>query len=217
MYPWRGKLIRILIADDHPLIREGLKQIISDEKDMEVRGEASNVEEMMQLLGKCRYDIVILDITMPGRSGLDALEDLRRKYPELPVLILSIHPENEYAIRAFRSGAKGYITKQSMPQELVNAIRKIVDGKKYISSSIAEKIIDILGRGDDREPHECLSKREFQVMQKLASGKTVRQIAADLFISENTVRTYKTRILEKMRMNNIVELIRYAIENNLVE
>lgn len=217
MYPWRGKLIRILIADDHPLIREGLKQIISDEKDMEVRGEASNVEEMMQLLGKCRYDIVILDITMPGRSGLDALEDLRRKYPELPVLILSIHPENEYAIRAFRSGAKGYITKQSMPQELVNAIRKIVDGKKYISSSIAEKIIDILGRGDDREPHECLSKREFQVMQKLASGKTVRQIAADLFISENTVRTYKTRILEKMRMNNIVELIRYAIENNLAE
>lgn len=210
-------MIRILIADDHPLIREGLKQIISDEKDMEVRGEASNVEEMMQLLGKCRYDIVILDITMPGRSGLDALEDLRRKYPELPVLILSIHPENEYAIRAFRSGAKGYITKQSMPQELVNAIRKIVDGKKYISSSIAEKIIDILGRGDDREPHECLSKREFQVMQKLASGKTVRQIAADLFISENTVRTYKTRILEKMRMNNIVELIRYAIENNLVE
>lgn len=217
MHPWRGKLIKILIADDHPLIREGLKQIISDEKDMEVRGEASNVEEMMQLLEECRYDIVILDITMPGRSGLDALEDLKRKHPDLPVLILSIHPENEYAIRAFRSGAKGYITKQSMPQELVNAIRKMVEGKKYISSSMAEKIIDILGRGDDREPHECLSKREFQVMQKLASGKTIRQIATDLFISENTVRTYKARILEKMRMNNIAELIRYAIENNLVE
>ncbi len=212
-----NETIKILIADDHPLIREGLKQIISDERDMKVKGEAGNVDDMMKLLSENNYDMVILDITMPGRSGLDTLEDLKHDYPDLPVLILSIHHEKEYAICAFRMGARGYITKQSMPEELVRAIRKIYGGGKYLSPSLAEIFIDMLWKEDGTEPHELLSEREFQVMRKITAGKTIKQIAKELFISENTVRTYRVRILEKMKMNNIVELIRYAIKRDLAE
>ena len=210
------KKIKILIADDHPIVRAGFKQVISDMPDMLVADEASNGQEVLQLIGKKDYDLVLLDISMPGRSGLEILKDLKSEKPKLPVLILSIYPEEQYAIRALRAGASGYMTKASAPNELILAIRKISEGGKYISASLAEKLAYYLDGDATKPPHETLSDREYQVMLMIASGKTVTEIANELCLSVKTISTYRTHIREKMKMKNNAEMTLYALQNKLV-
>ena len=210
------KKIKILIADDHPIVRAGFKQVISDMPDMLVADEAGNGQEVLNLIGKKDYDLVLLDISMPGRSGLEILKDLKSEKPKLPVLILSIYPEEQYAIRALRAGASGYMTKASAPNELILAIRKISEGGKYISASLAEKLAYYLDGDATKPPHETLSDREYQVMLMIASGKTVTEIANELCLSVKTISTYRTHILEKMRMKNNAEMTLYALQNKLV-
>jgi len=209
-------MLKILIADDHAIVRQGLKQIVTETPDMIVAGEASNGQELLNKIKENDYDVVVLDITMPGRDGMDVLKQLRSEKPELPVLMLSIHPEEQYALRALRAGASGYLTKESAPDELVVAIQKVSRGGKYISSSLAEKLAFELEAGHEQAPHETLSDREYQVMCMIASGKTVMEIAQELVLSEKTISTYRSRILEKMNMKNNAELTYYAIKNQLV-
>lgn len=210
-------MTRILVADDHPLLRSGLRQVLAHEPDLLVAGEAEDSEQVLQCVEQEPWDIVILDITMPGRSGLDVLRDLRKKRPDLPVLVLSMHAEDQFAVRAIKAGANGYISKDNAATEVVRAIRKILTGKKYVSPRLAEILADALNSETDRPLHETLSDREFQVLCQLASGKTVSQIAAEVSLSVKTVSTYRARILEKMGMRNNAELTRYAIQNGLVE
>ena len=209
-------MINILIADDHELIREGLKKILKKETDMQVLGDASNAQQVFELAKNRNLSIVLLDISMPGPSGLDVLTELKRDYPKLPVLILSMHPEDRFAVRALKAGAAGYVTKDSAVAELVNAIRKVVAGGKYVSPHLAEKLADDLEKSE-RPLHEMLSDREFQVMRMIALGKKTSEIAEELALSISTVNTYRARILEKMKMETNVELTRYAIENHLIE
>jgi two-component system invasion response regulator UvrY len=209
-------LIRVLIADDHPVVRRGLKRILEDETDMEVMGEARNGQEALDLISKEKCDVVILDIEMPGRSGLDVLNDLKQYRPKLPVLVLSIHPEEQFAVRVLRAGAVGYLSKESAPEELVTAVRRVYGGGRYISASVAEKLASDLSLGSRRALHETLSNREFQVFQMIASGKTVSQIAKELSFSVKTISTYRARILTKTGMKTNAELTRYAIENKIV-
>ena len=209
-------MLKILIADDHAIVRQGLKQIVTETPDMIVAGEASNGQELLNKIQESDYDVVVLDITMPGRDGIDVLKQLRSERPELPILMLSIHPEEQYALRALKAGASGYLTKESAPDELVVAIRKVSRGGKYISSSLAEKLAFELEVGREQAPHETLSDREYQVMRMIASGKTVMEIAQELVLSEKTISTYRSRILEKMNMKNNAELTYYAIKNQLV-
>ena len=208
-------MIKILIADDHPVVREGFKQIISKASDMKVTGEALSGFEVLQKINEQEFDVLVLDLSMPGKSGLEVLKDLKNIKPQLPVLILSMHPEEQVALRTFKSGANGYLNKESAPGELVNAIRKIYSGGKYVSSAFAEKILDSLDN-PDKAPHELLSDREFQVLLLIASGKDVDEIAEELFISVKTVRTYRDRILEKLKLKNNVEIAHYAIKYKLV-
>lgn len=210
------KKIKILIADDHPIVRAGFKQVISDTPDMLVADEAGNGQEVLNLIGKKDYDLVLLDISMPGRSGLEILKDLKSEKPKLPVLILSIYPEEQYAVRALRAGASGYMTKASAANELIAAIRKISAGGKYISASLAEKLAFYLDGDATRPPHETLSDREYQVMLMIASGKTVTEIADELCLSVKTISTYRTHILDKMKMKNNAEITLYAVQNKLV-
>jgi len=210
-------MLKVLIADDHPVVREGLKQIVTETQDMVVAGEANNGQEVLNKIREGDYDVIVLDITMPGRNGMDVLRQLRSERPRLPVLILSIHSEEQYALRALRAGASGYLTKESAPDELVVAIRKVSWGGKYISSSLAEKLAFKLEVGREQAPHETLSDREYQVMCRIASGKTVMEIAQELSLSEKTISTYRSRILEKMNMKNNAELTYYAIKNQLVD
>ncbi len=210
-------MIKILIADDHAIVREGLKQIISETPDMAVVAEASNGEDVLEKVSANKYDVILLDISMPGRSGLDILRQLKIEKPKLPIMMLSVHPEEQYAVRALRAGASGYLTKESAPDELIAAIRKISQGRKYVSSSLAEKLAYELGVDVKKLRHEVLSDREFQVMCMFASGKTVKEIAAELSISIPTIRTYRIRILEKMKMKNIAEIIHYAVKQGLVD
>jgi two-component system invasion response regulator UvrY len=209
--------IKILIADDHAIVREGLKQIVAEEKDILVAGEAENSEQLMELLNKEKWNLVVLDINMPGKSGLEALKDIKLQYPELPVLILSMFSEDQYGIRAIKAGASGYLKKVSAPTELVTAIRKIVAGGKYINSSLAEKLAEKLGESGKTFLHEKLSDREYQIMCNIALGKSAEEIAQELSLSINTVYTYRNRILEKMSMKSNVELTQYALSNKLVE
>ena len=209
-------MLKILIADDHAIVRQGLKQIVTETRDMIVAGEASNGQELLDKIKENDYDVVVLDITMPGRNGMDVLRQLRSERPGLPILMLSIHPEEQYALRALRAGASGYLTKESASDELVVAIRKVSQGGKYISSSLAEKLAFELEAGHKQAPHETLSDREYQVMCMIASGKTVMEIAQELMLSEKTISTYRSRILEKMNMKNNAELTYYAIKNQLV-
>ena len=209
-------MIRILIVDDHTVVRRGLKQILTEETDMSVVGEAHNAQEMLTLVRKLPCDVIVADISMPGRSGLDVLKELKQDRPKLPVLVLSMHPEDQYAVRALKLGASGYMTKESAPEELVKAIRKVVSGGRYVSPSLAEKLALDLAVDTDRSPHENLSEREHQVFTMIASGKTVKEIADELALSVKTISTYRTRILEKMAMKNNAELIHYAISNRLV-
>jgi two-component system invasion response regulator UvrY len=211
------KKIRILIADDHPIVRAGFKLVISDTQDMTIADEAENGQEVLNLIRKKDYDIVLLDISMPGRNGLEILKDLKVEKPKLPVMILSIYPEEQYAIRALRAGASGYMTKASAPNELIAAIRKISQGGKYISSSLAEKLTDYLGEDPSKPLHEKLSDREYQVMLLIASGKTVTDIADQLCLSVKTISTYRSHIIDKMRLKNNAEITLYAVQNKLVE
>ncbi len=208
-------MIKILIADDHPVVREGFKQIISKADDLLVEAEALSGFEVVELVNKKDFDVVVLDLSMPGKDGLEVLKDLKAIRPSLPVLILSMHPEEQVALRTFKSGAAGYLNKESAPGELVNAIRKIHSGGKYVSPALAEKLVANLDKKEE-EPHESLSDREFQVFRLIASGMDVDEIAEELFISVKTVRTYRDRILEKLQLKNNVEIAHYAIKHKLV-
>jgi len=210
-------MIKILIADDHAIVREGLKQIVAEEKDMVVAGEAGNTNEMFELLKKEDFAIIILDISMPGRSGLEALKFLRKNHPEVPALILSMFSEEQYGLRALKAGAAGYLKKVSAPTELVSAIRKIVSGGKYINQSLAEKLADEYDSDRNERKHDKLSDREYQIMCLIASGKSAEEIALDLSISINTVYSYRNRILEKMHLKSNVELTQYVLQNKLIE
>ena len=209
-------MIRILIADDHAIVREGLKQVVADTTDLIVTGEAGNGQETLEFVREGDFDVVLLDIAMPEKDGLNVLKQLKKERPELPVLILSMYPEEQYAVRALKMGAAGYLTKVSAPDELIEAIKKISTGKKYISASLAEKLAFDLEVDTEKLLHEGLSDREFQVMCMLASGKTVKKIAEELSLSMNTISTYRTRVLKKMRMKANSELTYYAINNQLV-
>lgn len=208
---------RILIADDHVLVRRGLKQIISETRDMKVTGEANTGAEVIEKASKNDYDVIVLDITMPGVSGLDILKQLKHNHPRLPVLVLSFHPEEQYAVRALRAGAAGYLTKEGAPDELIVALRAIARGKKYVTSSLADKLVAAVGMEIDKPPHERLSDREFQVLRLIASGKGITEIAGELFLSPKTVSTYRSRILLKTGMKNSAEIIHYAFKHGLVE
>jgi DNA-binding NarL/FixJ family response regulator len=210
-------MIKILIADDHEIVREGLKQILSKEPSLRVSGEATSGQQTLELVSKERFDVVVLDISMPGRSGLDTLRDLKREHPDLPVLMLSMHPEEQYAVRSLKQGASGYITKDSAADLLVEAITTLAKGRKFITPELAERLTIELGINHEHSPHELLSTREFEVMRELASGKTVKQIADQLSLSVKTISTYRTRILEKMNMHSNAELTHYALKEGLVE
>jgi DNA-binding NarL/FixJ family response regulator len=210
--------MRIIIADDHALIRKGLKEILQQVEGLVLLDEAQNGSELLLKIEENDYDIIVLDISMPGKSGLDVLKDLRRIKPEIPVLILSVYPEEQYAIRVLKAGAAGYLTKDSAPDELVSAIKKIVNGGKYISASLAEMLAsEVRGGGVIKQPHEYLSDREFQVMKMLAVGKTIKEISEELFLSPKTVSTYLTRIYDKMKFASKAELTAYAMKNGLID
>jgi len=210
-------MIKILIVDDHAIVREGLKQIVAEENDMVVSGEAKDSSELFTLVKDSHFDIAIIDISMPGRSGLDALKDLKKTKPDLPVLILSMFSEEQYGLRAIKAGAAGYMKKVSAPNELVSAIRNIVKGGKYINQSLAEKLAEEYGGRANPQLHEKLSDREYQIMCLIASGKSAEEISNDLSISVHTFYTYRNRILEKMQLKSNVELTQYVIQNKLIE
>ncbi|HEY7168836.1 MAG TPA: response regulator transcription factor [Candidatus Binatia bacterium] len=209
--------MRVLVADDHPIFRAGLKEILAKEGDVDFIGEAENGQQALDLARKQPWDVVVLDITMPGKGGMEVLQDLRRERPKLPVLVLSAHPENQLALRLLKQGAAGYLTKDKAPDVLVTAIRKILRGGKYISNSLAEKAVQELTTESAKPLHESLSDREYQVMRMVASGKTIKEIAKELYVSASTVRTYRARIFEKMNMKNAVELARYALQHKLID
>jgi two-component system invasion response regulator UvrY len=210
-------VIKILIADDHTIFREGLKHILAEYPDLVVADEASNGQDVIDKIWKNNYDMVLLDITMPGMTGLEVLKQLKNDRPKLPVLILSMHPEEQYAVRVLRAGASGYLTKESAPDELITAIRKISQGRKYITSSLAERLA-VEVEADTKKPlHEILSDREYQVLRMIAEGKTVKNIANDLSLSIKTVSTYRTRIMEKMKMKTNAELMHYAMKHRLFD
>jgi DNA-binding NarL/FixJ family response regulator len=209
--------LKILIADDHPIFRHGLKQVLAAEPDVVAVGEAENGQKALELVRKQHWDVVVLDITMPGRSGLDVLKELRHERPKLPVLILSASPEDQYAVRVLKAGAAGYMTKERALQELIKAIRKVLQGGKYLSESLAEILAFDLETDSGKPLHETLSDREYQVMRMIVSGKSVKQIAAQLHLSVKTVSTYRARTLGKMKMKTIAELVRYATQNRLID
>lgn len=210
-------MIRIIIADDHSIVREGLKQIIADTRDMTVIDEACDGNELLEKVNSNTYDVVVLDITMPGTNVLDVLKRIKRKRPATQVLILSMHPEEQYAVRVLKAGASGYLTKESAPSELIRAIRKVSNGRKYISPAFAENLAEVLLSDDEQPVHASLSDREYQVLCMIASGETVKDIAENLYLSEKTISTYRSRILQKMGLKNNAELIHYAIKNMLVQ
>jgi two-component system, NarL family, invasion response regulator UvrY len=210
-------VIRVLIADDHAVVRRGLRELVKEEISNVTFAEAGTAPEALALVKKRDWEIMILDISMPGKSGMDILADVKALRPRLPVLILSVHPEEQFAKRALQTGAAGYLTKESIPEELVAAVRKVLAGGRYLSAGLMEKLAWDLGKDSRGSDHETLSNREFQVLRMLASGSTVKQAADQLGLSVKTVSTYRARILLKMGMKNTAELIRYAIRHRLVE
>ena len=210
-------MIRVLIADDHAIVRRGLIEILMRDLEGAVCGEAENAPQVLAQVRSHAWDVVILDVSMPGRSGIDVLADLKLAQPKLPILVLSMHPEDQYGKRVLRAGAAGYMNKNSAPEELIKAIRKVLAGGRYVSPALAEKLALDLSENHARLPHETLSDREFEVLRLIASGKTVTQIAEELHLSSATISTYRARILEKMNMTTTAELMRYAFQNHLVE
>jgi DNA-binding NarL/FixJ family response regulator len=209
-------MIRILIVDDHAILRRGLREVLSNEFHSAAFGEASNARQALEKLREKEWDVALLDITLPGKNGLDLLKELRTEWPRLPVLVLSAHPEDQFAVRVLKAGAGGYMTKESAPEELAKAVRKVLAGGRYVSPELAEKLA--LGVKSDftRTPHETLSDREYVVMSRIASGKTVTEIAGELSLSPKTVSTYRARVLEKLSVKNSAEIVQYAIRNGLV-
>lgn len=210
--------IKVLIADDHAIVREGLKQILADTRDIVVAGDAENGGEAIKLARKndgC--DVLLLDISMPDKSGIEVLKQIKKEAPRLAVLMLSMHREDQYAIRSLKAGAAGYMNKQSAPDQLVDAIRQVAAGRKYISPTLAQELANQLGEDREAPPHESLSDREYQTLIMIASGKTVSDIAAELSLSVKTISMYRTRILQKMKLRHNAELTHYAIKNSLVE
>ena len=210
-------MIKVLIGDDHAILRRGLKEILLREFDGVTCGDAENAEQVLAQVQTQDWDFVILDITMPGRSGLDVLKNIKDLRPKLPVLVLSMHPEDQYGKRVLKAGASGYMNKESAPEELITAIRRILAGGRYVSSTLAERLAVDLNEDVGRPVHERLSDRELEVLCKIASGRTVGQIAEELHLSVPTVSTYRARILEKMSLSNTAELIHYAVRNHLVD
>ena len=210
-------MLKILVADDHAVVRQGVRGILMEEFGPVTFGEARNSEELMEAIRKQEWDMLILDITMPGKSGLDALKEIRPLRPRLPVLVLSMHPEDQFAVRVLKAGAAGYMTKERAPEELIGAIKKVLAGGKYVSSTLAERLAFNLDQETEKAPHEMLSDREYEVLCMIASGKTVGEIADILYLSVKTVSTYRARILEKMNLRTNAELTHYAMKNHLVE
>ncbi len=206
----------ILIVDDHPAFRRGVRQILEEALARVEISEAQNAAEALQHISKKKWGVVVLDINLPGRSGLDLLKDIRRTHPKLRVLVLSMYPEDQYAIRVLKAGAFGYVTKESAPEQLVEAIKKVIGGEKYISPSLAEKLVFNLEPGTERPAHETLSDREYEVMCLIASGKTVTKIAEKLSLSVKTISTYRARILQKMGLENNTEIVQYAVKHHLL-
>ena len=209
--------MRILIADDHAVVRQGLKQILAEAFKRATFGEAANSQQTLECVWKEHWDAVILDLTMPGRSGLEVLKEIKRAHPALPVLILSMHPEDQFAVRLLKAGASGYMTKETAPDELVGAVRKAMAGGRYISPGLAEKLASLLVNDAQVAPHETLSDREFLILRQIAAGKSVSIIARELSLSVKTISTYRGRLLEKMGLSNNAQLVHYAFQNNLVE
>ena len=209
--------MRILIADDHPVVRQGLRQVLDAVQDLTVTAEAKDGNEVMALADRVAWDVAVIDYNMPGKGGVELVKELRRHFPDRPVLVLSMYPEDRYALRLLRAGAAGYLNKESAPEELVGALRKVASGGRYVSAALGEKLALAVSGGDEAPLYEKLSDREYQIMWLIASGKTVGDIARQLFLSPNTVSTYRTRILKKINVRNNAELMRYAIRHQLVE
>jgi DNA-binding NarL/FixJ family response regulator len=209
-------MIRILVADDHEMFREGIKRICEDNPDLVVAGEAGNGNEVLDKISQEDFDLLLLDIAMPGLSGLDALKQLKTLKPKLRVLVLSMYPEDEYAVRSIKAGAAGYLTKAKASHELMEAIKRVSSGGNYIDSSVAEKLLFEMQAGTSKPPHETLSDREYQIFSMLVRGEKVSQIAEKTFLSVKTVSTYKVRILNKMEMKSTAELVKYAVEHQLI-
>jgi two-component system, NarL family, invasion response regulator UvrY len=210
-------MIRLAIADDHPIVRQGLRRIASDDAGITVTGEAATASELFLLLGATPADVVLLDVSMPGATFVETLRELREKHPSVKVLVLSAHPEDQWAMRALRAGAAGYLTKDHSPEQLVQAVRKVARGGKYVSESMAEKLAGMLDDGAARAPHERLSDREFEVLRALGSGLMVKEVAAQLRLSAKTVSTYRARVLEKMGLESKADLVRYVTAHQLLK
>lgn len=208
--------MKILLADDHAVVRQGLKQILAAEFTRATFGEAANGQQALEKIWKEHWDVVVLDLSMPGRGGLEVLTEIKRCRPQVPVLVLSMHPEDPFAVRLLKAGAAGYMTKESAPEELVGAVRKVMSGGRYVSATLAEKMASYLINDVQTPPHERLSDREFMILRMIASGKPVGAIARELALSVKTVSTYRARVLEKMGLSNNAELVHYAFQNHLV-
>jgi two-component system invasion response regulator UvrY len=210
-------MIRLLIVDDHTIVRHGLRQVVSESLDIEVAAEAGSSAEAVRLLRENTYDLVLLDISLPDKNGIETLKQIKREKPELPVIMLSMHGEDEFGVRALKAGASGYVHKQSAHVQLVAAIRQVASGRRYISPDLAEELARSIGEPSEKRPHELLSDREFDTLRMLASGKSLTQIAESLSISPKTVSVYRTRLLEKMKLKNNAEIAHYAIKNGLID
>ena len=215
MTPEKENSIKVLVADDHEIVRQGLKTIISECLDLSIVGEAENGNEVLKIVKKTKVDVVLLDFDMPGKNGLDTLIELKALYPKLPVMILSIFPEDHYGTRFLKAGASGYLQKSSATDQLIDAIRKVFNGGKFISSALTDKLVTGLNKDDEQFLHESLTDREFQVFRLLSTGKKLKEIADELCLSINTISTYRSRILQKMDLKSNADVIRYAIENGL--
>ena len=209
--------IHVLIADDHAIVRQGLRLILSETDDLVVAGEAEDGAEAVALSRQMHWDVFLLDVSMPNRDGIDTLKQLKKEFPRSPVLILSMHPEEQFAVRALKAGASGYLNKQSAPELLVTAIRQVANGKKYVSAAVAQQLANAISDDNDKSPHERITDRELQVLSLIASGKTLTEVADTLNLGVATVSTYRARLLEKLRLRNTAELIRYGLEHGLVD
>jgi two-component system invasion response regulator UvrY len=211
-------MIRVFIADDHPVVRKGIRQIVADTSDIVIVGEATNGREAIELVGYIvACDLVLLDLSLPDRDGLDVLKQLRREHPSVRVLVLTMHSEDQFAVRALKAGAAGYLTKDGAPAELIGAIRKIVAGGRHVTARLAERLVAHLGPDAEQPAHERLSDREYQVLRMIAAGKSTRQISAELALSVKTVNTYRSRLLDKMNMKSAAELAAYAVRHHLAD